>query len=215
LEGIAAMTLLWNPLEVIRWNIRKTYLLELAARGVRIVPTRFGHGAELEELRALGGQHVLKPVVGANADDTFVLDGARSASQLVTRFANREWMLQPFVSSIRTGGEHSLFYFGNRYSHAVVKQPKPGDFRVQEEHGARISREDPAADLRAAADAVMAAAGKPLLQARVDLVRLDDGAAALMELELIEPSLYFREDAGAAERFADALLELQQARQQT
>lgn len=211
LERIAAVTPLWNPLEVIRWNVRKTYLRELAAKGVRVVPTKFGRGAALDELRALQGPHVLKPAIGANADDTFVLDGAQSQAELAAvanRFADREWMLQPFVNAVRTEGEHSLFYFLHRYSHAVLKQPKAGDFRVQEEHGARISPEAPAADLRAAADAVMATLGQPLLQARVDLVRLEDGAPAVMELELIEPSLYFREDAGAPGRFADALIEL-------
>jgi glutathione synthase/RimK-type ligase-like ATP-grasp enzyme len=211
LERIAAVTPLWNPLEVIRWNVRKTYLRELAAKGVRVVPTRFGRGAALDQLRALRGSHVLKPVIGANAGDTFVLDGSQSGAELAAiagKFADREYMLQPFVDAIRTEGEHSLFYFSHRYSHAVLKRPKEGDFRVQEEHGARIVPEAPAADLRAAADAVMATLGKPLLQARVDLVRLEDGAPAVMELELIEPSLYFREDEGAAGRFAGALIEL-------
>ena len=206
LERIAAATALWNPLEVIRWNIEKTYLGELAGRGVSIVPTRFGHGSPVEALAALPGRHVLKPVVSANADDTYVIDGGLAAGDLATRFAGRSWMLQPFVDSVLSEGEHSLFYFAGRYSHAVVKRPRPGDFRVQEEHGGHIASEDPAADLRAAADGVLAAVGRPLLQARVDLVRLDDGAPALMELELIEPSLYFRMDAGAAGRFADALI---------
>jgi hypothetical protein len=206
LETIEANTTLWNSVEVIRWNLRKTYLRELAARGVRIVPTTFGWGTAQKELRELQRASVLKPVLGANANDTFVVDGAQSESELIeigNRFANREWMLQPFVGSVATEGEHSLFYFANRYSHAVVKRPKPGDFRVQEEHGGIISLQDAAAELRLAADAVMTAVGRQLLQARVDLVRLDDGSLAVMELELIEPSLYFRMDAGAAERFAD------------
>ena len=211
LERIAAATALWNPVEIIRWNIEKTYLRQLAARGVTVVPTTFGHGPPADALRTRRGAHVLKPVVSANADDTFViadpLDEA-GRSDLAATFADRAWMLQPFVPSIAGEGEHSLFYFAGRYSHAVVKRPKAGDFRVQEEHGGHIAAEEPASDLRAAADGVIAALDRPLLQARVDLVRLEDGAPALMELELIEPSLYFRMDAGAAARFADALAAL-------
>jgi hypothetical protein len=211
LERIAAATALWNPLAIIRWNIEKTYLGELAARGVTTVPTVFGRGSPLEALAARPGRHVLKPVVSANADHTYVVDGAEPDSwprHLAATFAARPWMLQPFVDSIVADGEHSLFYFAHRYSHAVVKRPRAGDFRVQEEHGGDIAAAEPAADLRAAADAVLAALPRPLLQARVDLVRLDDGRPALMEVELIEPSLYFRKDAGAAARFAGALAEL-------
>lgn len=204
LDRIAAATRLWNPVEVIGWNLHKSYLGELARRGVAVVPTTYGRG---HPPAVLPGRHVLKPVVSANADDTFVVDGG-VAPDVAARFAGREWMLQPFVPSVLAEGEHSLFYFADRYSHAVVKRPQPGDFRVQEEHGGAIAAETPAGDLRAAADAVIAAVGQTLLQARVDLVRLEDGTPALMELELIEPSLYFRMDPGAAGRFADALLEL-------
>ena len=209
LERISAVVPLWNPVEVIRWNLEKTYLQDLAARGVPIVPTAFGHGSPESALAARRGRHVVKPVVSANADDTFVVDaGDRAFPELAATFAGRAWMLQPFVDAVLAEGEHSLFYFAGRYSHAVVKRPKAGDFRVQEEHGGHIAAEQPAGDLRAAADAVLAALDHTLLQARVDLVRLADGTPALMELELIEPSLYFRTDEGAAGRFADALAEL-------
>ena len=215
LERIAAVTTLWNPIDVIRWNIRKTYLRDLAAKGVPIVPTTFGSGATFRDLMAKSGRAVLKPVVSANAYDTFVLgDPKRTASLslIESKFENREWLFQPFVSSVETEGEHSLFYFANQYSHAVLKQPAAGDFRVQEEHGGIITPEQPAADVRRVADAVIAAMGRPLAQARVDLVRLGDGTPALMELELIEPSLYFRTDPRAPDNFADALLKLSKPR---
>ncbi len=213
LERIAAAARLWNPLEVIRWNIEKTYLDDLAARGIAIVPTVYGRGSPVDALAARRGRLVLKPVVSANADHTYVIDGGEPDSwpaHLPETFAGRAWMLQPFVGSIVSEGEHSLFYFAHRYSHAVVKRPRAGDFRVQEEHGGDIAASAPPADMRAAADAVLAALPRPLLQARVDLVRLDDGRPAVMEVELIEPSLYFRKDNGAAARFADALAELSQ-----
>jgi glutathione synthase/RimK-type ligase-like ATP-grasp enzyme len=212
LEAIhASGARLFNPLEVIRWNLRKTYLRDLAAGGVAIVPTTFGRGLSAATLRdwvAAGGRRVLKPVVSANAHDTYPLEASTPGAVLesiAARYADREWMAQPFVRSVTEVGEYSLFYFGQRWSHAILKTPARGDFRVQEDHGGTIRPIAPPPDLRAAADAVLAAVHQPLLQARVDLVRLDDGTPALMELELIEPSLYFRTDPASPAHFADAL----------
>lgn len=202
-----------NPGSLVRWNARKTYLRDLAARGVEVVPTRWGHGLTAEGLRSLcaslgDGGCVLKPTVSANAHDTFRLPrdlDPAVAAELASRFAGREWMAQPFVASVLDEGERSVFYFDGSYSHAIVKRPATGDFRVQEEHGGIISAIEPDASLRLAADRVMAALDEVPLQARVDLVRLDDGSLALMELEAIEPSLYFRTHPRAAASFADAL----------
>jgi len=184
-----------NRRSVVAWNLHKGYLRELEERGVPIVPTTWGKGADsLRALRArMSGRFVVKPVIGANARDTFVIDEGDAAIQRVAAiYASREWMAQPFVRSVVEDGEHSLFYFSGVLSHAIVKSPAPGDFRVQEEHGGIIRPIEPPADLRAAADRVLLCLPEPLLQARIDLVRLDDGTPALMEAELIEPSLYFR-----------------------
>lgn len=209
----AAGVLLLNPREVVAWNARKTYLRDLGQRGLPVVPTRWGNGlppgalASLGE--ALGGEEfVIKPVVGANALDTFRLPrapGAELEARLAALYDRRDWMAQPFVRSVLDEGEHSLCYFDGAYSHAIRKVPRAGDFRVQEEHGGRIRRAQPDEALRGTAARVLDAMGDPPFQARVDLVKLDDGSWALMELEVIEPSLYFRTDPGAAGRFADAL----------
>jgi glutathione synthase/RimK-type ligase-like ATP-grasp enzyme len=202
-----------NPASVVRWNARKTYLRELEARGVPIVPTRWGADMSLEQLRRLPDELgvtecVLKPIVSANADDTYRISSRLSdadAAQIATRFAGREWMVQPFVQRIVEEGEHSLIYFDGTFSHALVKVPRAGDFRVQEEHGGELTLSTPEPALRAAAERVLASVDDSLLQARVDLVRLDDGTPALMELEAIEPSLYFRLDPLAPARFAAAV----------
>ena len=202
-----------NRASLVRWNAHKTYLVDLAARRVPIVPTRWGRDMSAEDVRALPGslgtaECVLKPAVGANAEDTYRLGagiGEREANEIATRFAGREWMAQPFVSSIVRDGEVSLFYFAGIFSHAIVKRPKPLDFRVQEEHGASIEPWTVEEEASRAARAVLAALGEPPLQARIDLVRLDDGTLALMELEAIEPSLYFRMHEHAARNFADAV----------
>jgi glutathione synthase/RimK-type ligase-like ATP-grasp enzyme len=116
-------------------------------------------------------------------------------------------MVQPFVNAIVDEGEYSLFYFGGVYSHTILKSPKRGDFRVQEEHGGRITAVAPEHDLRETADNIVASISQ-LLYARVDLVRNDSGKFLLMELELIEPALYFRMDEESPRRFATALDEL-------
>jgi len=210
----AAGVPLGNSAGVVRWNAVKTYLRELEGRGVPIVPTVWGQGLDPGGVAALAErlgveEGVLKPVVGANAGDTFrVRRGVdpAEAGAIAERYpAGRGWMAQPFVRSVLDAGEVSLFAFGGRWSHAVRKVPKAGDFRVQEDHGGTILPLAPDAELLAAGERVLAALGPPPLQARVDLVRLDDGQWALMELELIEPALYFRVVPGSAEAFADAV----------
>jgi glutathione synthase/RimK-type ligase-like ATP-grasp enzyme len=114
-------------------------------------------------------------------------------------------MIQPFLPEVGGDGELSLFYFRGRFSHAVRKVAKSGDFRVQPEYGGHISPLTPDADVLAAADAVLAAVEEPLLYARVDLVRDLDGRPALIELELIEPDLYLDYDPERGAAFARAV----------
>ena len=199
-----------NRRSVVGWNLHKGYLRELEQQGVPIVPTTWGRGADsLRAVRArMSGRFVVKPVIGANARDTFVIDaseGDAAMQHVAAVYASREWMAQPFVRSVVEDGEHSLFYFSGVLSHAIVKSPARGDFRVQEEHGGMVRPIEPPAELRAAADRVLRSLPEPLLQARIDLVRLDDGTPALMEAELIEPSLYFRMHLDAPRNFADAV----------
>lgn len=201
-----------NPLGVVRWNLRKTYLRDLDAAGVRTVPTLWERGLPPPRLAALlddWGEVVVKPVVGANADDTFRLrpGDARRQAEATATFVGREAMAQPFVPAVVDEGEFSVFAFGGAVSHAILKTPAVGDFRVQEEHGGRIRAVAPEPALLRLADAALAAVPhpEPLLYARVDAVRMPDGGFALMELELIEPSLYFPYAPGSAGRFARAL----------
>lgn len=200
---------LMNSAEVCRWNLDKRYLRELHEAGVNIIPTRWLdclRPADLDDLWQLGERIVTKPWVGAGADDTFVLEQSDSASwsQALEVYAGKPLMVQGFVQSICDVGEYSLFYFGGKYSHAILKRPKHGDFRVQEEHGGQISAAQPQSTHLELAEQALSAVGHRLLYARVDIVHLDDGTAAIIELELIEPSLYFPYDQDSPERFADA-----------
>ena len=211
LVEIDRQTRLENPLEVMRWNLRKTYLRDLEAAGVPIVPTIWAEALTPDTLSAAAqrwGEVVAKPQVSANADGTFRLKpDPTSWSDAVSTLAGRPVMVQPFLSSVVEEGEWSVFAFGGAVSHAILKTPGAGDFRVQEEHGGTVRAVEPTAALRALTRDALAAVPypDPLLYARVDAVRLADGSLAIIELELIEPSLYFPWGHGSAERFAEAL----------
>jgi hypothetical protein len=211
LEDLGARV--WNPLPVIRWNLRKTYLEDLAAAGVPVVPTRFVGPGSLDALlgsiaAAPWPEVVVKPAVSAGAFRTFRLEresAAARAGELAPLAASGEaTLLQPFLSEVLEEGEWSLIFLGGAFSHAVRKVPARGDFRVQEMWGGRTLSEPPPADAREAARAVLAAVREPLLHARVDLVR-HEGAPCLVELELIEPILFLANDPGAPRRFAEAI----------
>jgi hypothetical protein len=200
-----------NALSLVRWNMNKTYLADLERRGVTIVPTIWSADlgpVDEHKIHSKFGtdEVVLKPVVGANADHTYRLRrGSAAWFEAAAVFAHRDYLAQPFVESVVEEGEYSLFYFGGELSHAVLKTPKQGDFRVQEEHGGIIRPVKVIGGLERAGNCVMAAIGETPLYARADLVQLPKGGLGLMELELVEPSLYLRMDAGAPERFARAL----------
>lgn len=204
---------LYNHPDLMRWNADKRYLADLAERGVAVVPTLFGrslergdavHFADVLEARDL----VIKPVRGANAEGAFKMSPDDEPEDALSRFASDHFMVQPFLTSIESDGEVSLFYFGGAFSHAIQKIPQEGDFRVQEEHGGTIRPWHPDDSALDAGSHVMETLGvqwtdAPTLYARVDLVWGED-AWWLMELEVIEPSMYFRMDDGAPGRFVAA-----------
>lgn len=204
---------LQNSVEVVRWNINKGYLRDLSDRGVPIVPTMWLDHLTKSDVQQAQVQFeqdllIVKPTVGANADDTFRIGLSDSETQnAFDVFKQKQLMLQPFMPSIVTEGEYSLFYFGGEYSHCILKKPAEDDFRVQEEHGGSLQTAEPNQQMRQAADATMAAIEQSVLYARVDLVRskLGEDSFAVMELELIEPSLYFPFDKASPQRFAEAV----------
>jgi glutathione synthase/RimK-type ligase-like ATP-grasp enzyme len=202
-----------NPVELVRWNVAKTYLQDLQSRGIAIVPSQWYERFRKNDLpswfeKAASRKIIVKPVISANAANTFLLEepvDAPTLNRLGSVFANRAFMVQPFIENIRSEGEFSLFYIDGVLSHAIQKIPKPGDFRVQEEHGGNIVSANPGAQLKSAGEAVIRLVEPAPVYARVDFVRAADSGFLLMELELIEPSMYLRMDDGAAQRFAAAL----------
>tara|TARA_R110000744_G_scaffold299518_16_gene408947 strand:- start:5056 stop:5991 length:936 start_codon:yes stop_codon:yes gene_type:complete len=205
-----------NSLNVVEWNINKSYLKSLAADSVTIVPTLWPETFDAKNIVGYFShfateQIVLKPRVSANADNTFWLTKENyqdKMADLSQAFASRELMVQPFMAAICQEGEFSLFYFNGKYSHTILKTPAQGDFRVQEEHGGGLLTVTPEPSLLLAANNTMQAISKlhgELLYARIDFVRHQD-TFALMEAELIEPSLYFNMDEAAPQRFVDAFV---------
>lgn len=199
----------WNPPETLLWNGDKIYLRELEAAGVALPRTRWFEPGERPDHTALaevcdGGKAVLKPRISGTAYATFVVGPD-------TELAAPQWrpleqwgsLLQAFVPEI-AGGEISLIFVAGVFTHAVLKRPAPGEFRVQNDHGGTIEPLAPGHDLVAFAERALAAANRPWLYARVDVVETASGPL-LMELEMLEPDLFFTQAPAAAERLADAL----------
>lgn len=213
LDRAARAVRLFNPVELVRWNADKRYLLDLAERGLPLPPTRFlpaGDPRRLAEHLGEAGwpEAVLKPVISGAARHTHRVrrENADEVDSLLEGPRAREsFFLQRFEERILTEGEISLVVVGGRFTHAVRKIAKPGDFRVQDDHGGTVEPYRASPEEAAFAERCAAACDPRPLYARVDVVRDAGGSPLLMELELIEPELFFRFHPPAAEALAEAL----------
>jgi glutathione synthase/RimK-type ligase-like ATP-grasp enzyme len=209
----SAATVLWNRPDQVLWNMNKRYLLDLAARGVPVVPTEYLAKADWSSLRAILARRgwvdaVVKPAIAAGSHGAWrTSPDAAEACQapFADRRGSRDVLIQPYMPEVVSNGEWSLVFFGLEYSHAVLKRPADGDFRVQEHLGGKTVAAEPGPSLVAQARRVLTAVGQPLLYARVDGVERD-GQFLLMELEINEPSLFLGLGDGAGQRFAEAIL---------
>jgi glutathione synthase/RimK-type ligase-like ATP-grasp enzyme len=195
-----------NLPSVLRWNSDKAYLGHLAGAGAPVVPTRFVHrvteDALAESARAFGTDRlVAKPTISASAWQTIVWSPGEPFDEGPAGAA----LIQPFLPTIFDEGEISLIFIAGQFTHAIRKQPRVGDFRVQPEWGGLITPHAPAPDEFAAAERIVAAVEEPLLYARIDLARDLSGAPALMELELVHPDLYFQHDPKGGAAFVEAV----------
>lgn len=195
-----------NPVPLMRWNTDKRYLFDLEAKGVPVIPTAFAPAlsdVDMAEARARFGDTVIvKPPVSGGADGTYRL---APGDPIPADVAGRPMLIQPMMAAIATEGEYSLFYFGGAFSHAILKVPSAGDFRVQEQFGGREITVEASAEARAVAEQSLRAAPCEALYARIDMVRGAGGGLQLMELELIEPALFLSHAADRGQLFAEAL----------
>jgi len=206
-----------NPPQVIAWNTDKSYLRELAAAGIPVVPTTWIFpGTSSSTIEWPEGEVVVKPAISGGARNTSryrVRDRTTAISHVEGLLAGgRAVMLQPYVQSVDSDGETGLIYLDGAFSHAIRKGP------VLREQGLattdlfaleQITPRHPKPDERALAEDTLDALAGPrsdLLYARVDVIHGQDGVPLLLELELTEPSLFLSHGDGAAERFAAGIV---------
>jgi glutathione synthase/RimK-type ligase-like ATP-grasp enzyme len=207
-ERAARAAPLWNPIDVVRANCHKSYLATLAAAGHAVVPTRlFGRGSRVELAAVLAEEGisdvVIKPAVSAASFGTGrFAAGEEAAAQahLDGLLAAGDALVQGYVASVEGYGERAVVWIDGALTHAVRKAP-----RFSGEHETVSGALPIAADERAAAEAALAPWAERLLYGRVDLARDASGRPMIMELELIEPSLFLVRHPPALARLADAL----------
>jgi len=206
---------LWNPARTVEWNLNKIYLRDLQRQGVATPETvwlKLDGQADLQTVLEERGwrKAVVKPLISATAFRTWVTSPETAGSEqsaFAELLSESGVMVQQFVEEVQTRGEWSFIFFGGKFSHAVLKKPKAGDFRVQEEYGGQAESIFPAAPLIEQARTIVELIPERLLFARVDAVEVD-GKLWLMELELIEPFLFLYADPLAPQRFAEAIASL-------
>jgi glutathione synthase/RimK-type ligase-like ATP-grasp enzyme len=216
LERVPEHTRLLNPAPLVRWNVDKHYLQDLEARGVHTVPTVFVEPGSEVGLRELLQQHaltdaVIKPAVSGGARHTYRVNPGNAAAHeeaWATRLRQEAMLFQPLQREVLERGETTLVVIDGRCTHALRKVAKAGDFRVQDDHGGTVHPHDPTPEEVEFAERAMAACEPRPLYGRVDMVRDNDGRLAVMELEVVEPELWFRRAPAAAERLAEGIVRL-------
>ncbi|MEM7667256.1 MAG: hypothetical protein AAF250_15485 [Pseudomonadota bacterium] len=199
-----------NSPDMVRWNATKTYLRDLADAGAHTIPTLWREDVTekgaLEAMEVFGTDRVVvKRQIGAGA----------LGQELLRRgsLPGRDWrfghpaMLQPFLPAIAEEGEMSFIFIDGEFSHALLKRPADGDYRIQSLYGGRESVHEASADEKAAASAIIASLpfDETPLYARVDMLRDTDGALLVMEAEMIEPYLYPEQGPELGDRLARAV----------
>jgi hypothetical protein len=199
---------LWNPLALVRANVHKRYLLELETRGVATVPTELVLRARACSLAALARERgwrrlMLKPAVGASSFGARRFEAhehGAAQEHLDTLLARGDALVQPYLESVEGHGERALVWIDGELTHAVRKSPRFSGGVENVSESVPIERDE-----RALAEEALASAPAGLLYARIDVARGADGRPCVMELELVEPSLFLRQDARACERLVAAL----------
>lgn len=204
LESLGPVTV--NPVPLLRWNSDKAYLEELGAKGIATVPTALVGQLDMRSMAEardrFGGDLVIKPPISASAYGTHRIG---PADPLPAEVIGRTMMVQPFLRSVMDEGEYSLMLFDGELSHSIIKRPTAGDYRTQPHlGGTEIACPVPDGALEVAR-AALGAAPVAAAYARVDLIRLDDGALGVIELELIEPSLWLQHAPDQGASFAAAI----------
>ncbi|MBX2945780.1 MAG: hypothetical protein KF725_08090 [Cyclobacteriaceae bacterium] len=213
LDRISKQTKLINPLPLVRWNIDKHYLHDLELHGIRIPPTVFIKPRTSKSLTEIVEQTgwtdcILKPAISGAARHTYRLNASTLTDhEMIFRklITHESMLIQEFQKPVLEKGEVAYMLFGGKYSHAVLKKAKPGDFRVQDDFGGTVHEYIPTQKEIEFAERAVAYCNPAPAYARVDAIWDNHGQLCVSELELIEPELWFRKHPPAAEMFAEVL----------
>ncbi|NVJ49153.1 MAG: hypothetical protein HWE13_04985 [Gammaproteobacteria bacterium] len=213
-DATTKVTQMINPAATITWNMDKHYLLDLQQRGINTVETHIikrGSETPLSQwFEQLGyGEAIVKPTISGAARHTYRVNAGNVQElepQLQSLIMNEDFMIQPFQNNIIKHGELSLMVMGGTFTHAVKKVAAAGDFRVQDDHGGQVFPYIPSAEEIEFAQQAVAACEPAPLYARVDMIRDNQDQLAIMELELIEPELFFRYCRPATQQLAKAVV---------
>ncbi|MBN9166105.1 MAG: hypothetical protein BGO98_49645 [Myxococcales bacterium 68-20] len=208
-ERTAKTTHLFNPASIVRQNARKTYLRDLSRRGIDVVPTEYAMKGDARSIPDVTRERgwdaiVIKPVVSAGSFSTqrFAATEAAAAQRFLDELTReRDAMIQPWMPSVDTYGERSLVWIDGELTHAIRKSPRFSGSTEAVSAAMPIAPEE-----RAFAEKVLEPIATDLLYARVDVVRDENGVLRLMELELIEPSLYLVQCPPALARLTRAIV---------
>ncbi|WP_395375173.1 RimK family alpha-L-glutamate ligase [Marinicella sp. W31] len=215
LEQVKHHTKAINPIEIIEWNLNKKYLIDLHNKGIRIVDSLVIEQGQQTALEPYFEQFnvselIVKPLVSGAARHTYKVNASnltevqKNFDQLIQA---EGFLIQPFQQNVITQGEISLMIMGGEFTHAIQKIAKPGDFRVQDDFGGTVHPYFANAEEIKFAEQAVAACDPMPLYARVDVIRDNNNQLALMELELIEPEVFFRFNQAATFKLADAVVD--------
>jgi glutathione synthase/RimK-type ligase-like ATP-grasp enzyme len=206
-------TQLFNSPDALMWNTDKVYLQQMEKAGINIPASLFFKADDkLDILQIISeldwAKFVIKPRVSASARDTYAFDRelAKENQELYNSLLHgQDMMIQEFQNNVPLHGEISLMVFGDTFSHAVIKTAIKGDFRVQDNHGGTVANHQANPEEVAFARSCVKACPHDTAYARIDIFRDNSGELALGELEIIEPELWFREYAPAADLLVAAI----------
>lgn len=216
LNKVSMQTKLLNPIELIRWNMDKHYLLDLAEKNIPVVHSYFVEQGSTHTLRDLmdhtGWEDaVIKPAISGAARHTYRINPANLHEYepvFQKLIAFESVLIQPYQKNIETKGEVSHIVIDGDYKHSVLKKAKEGDFRVQDDWGGTVHPYKANKEEIQLAELIVRSCQPVPIYARVDLLWDNDDQLALCELELVEPELWFRRNPSAAEALAEAVEKL-------
>ena len=214
LNKVSEQTKLINPGNLIRWSLDKHYLKDLEQKNISIPPTIFIEPKDNRTLKSVfdesgWNEAIVKPAISGAARHTYRLSAENISNyeEIYYKLIQEEAMLlQEFQNNVISKGEVSFVVFGGKFSHAILKKAKPGDFRVQDDFGGTLHDYNPSKEEIEFAEKTAMSCSPVPIYARVDAIWDNENKLCISELELIEPELWFRKNNESSNKMAEAIL---------